>query len=213
MKTLDPTYRRLRETGMAPPLAVQVLRTKREIDALDWKHEGDGPNGEGVFTLTKDGLAYEVTIGVDEHAGRPEDNGDCYDADDIDAFDRGLWNYYYVTVTAPNGGEDSMGGIDAGDYFKRYSLLDAAEQVLACLLGYSMLETATEHGYKEAQERDLAALRATITLAEDKGDGTCLHCGGEVAVVPTGHGPKPAHRTTGFLFCLNDDNRVLKAEP
>lgn len=145
-------YRALRrETGYPANVCHGVVKNATRVRQWERDHV-EFPTWEGgwqVHPITgmDDGLHYTVRILVDTDAGRPEDNGDCYDDDDVKAWERDEWHYHVVTVECADprsgaDGEDTLGGIDAGSYWTSVTLLDTDQQVLSAVLDYGMLGNA-----------------------------------------------------------------------
>jgi hypothetical protein len=79
-------------------------------------------------------LEYEIWRDYD---GSPEDE-EGYDPEDVAAWKADEWHYYGVTVTATLGRfnvTESLGGIDAGDYWESPARpLDTEQQVMSSAL-------------------------------------------------------------------------------
>jgi hypothetical protein len=152
-ETFVRDYLRLRREHNDPArIAHAVVKESRKVREWESEHVGDPEwdYWEGAHVLPVDlgdGLDYRVTMEVDHDSGRPEDNGDCYDAEDIKAWEDDRWHYYVVTVKCsdPRSGaeaSEALGGIDAGDYYWSQTLLDTDRQVWAAVLDYDVLGNA-----------------------------------------------------------------------
>lgn len=135
-------YRANRAAGIPARDALQ--RTRAIVSTLDTLEAmtAEFPYTErldAVFTLEDENAGVTVTyeIGRDSYMS-PED--ECYTPADLEAWRRDAWHYYAVTVTATLGtftAEESLGGIDGGDYWQsRAYPLDTEQQVMAVALDY-----------------------------------------------------------------------------
>lgn len=95
---------------------------------------------QAVYTLTDENAGVTLTYEIwRDYDGSPED-AECYAPEDIAAWKKDAWHYYGVTVTASLGrftAEESLGGIDAGDYWENAARpLDTEQQIMSTALDY-----------------------------------------------------------------------------
>lgn len=68
------------------------------------------------------GLAWHVYVDYDEFSGTPEDNGDCYTATQIKAWENDSWQFVLLTVAPEVDGIEldhcrrTLGGVEYGEY-------------------------------------------------------------------------------------------------
>jgi hypothetical protein len=155
-------YRALRRNGATADHAHAMAKRAETVRAFIAEHVGEETyTSKGTsYPVTLDGWTFRVTFEQDD-IGRPEENGDCYDAEDIDAWERDRWTYYYVgveTVTPNASGSAGLGGVVAGDYWEPGCRLDTEGQLWADLLDHDLLGEA-----REQAERNVArALTGTL---------------------------------------------------
>lgn len=146
-KRLD-IYTKLRAQGYpaihAHRYAGHVMAVREFVAQLpDYDVSNDGAQ---VWEFERDGWSVTVRVDRDDTYyadGLPD--GDCWSAQDIDAWKNDEWHEYVATVTVENGnasGTDSLGGIDAGDYWERSSLMSTEEQGWSVIIEHDMIENA-----------------------------------------------------------------------
>lgn len=157
-------YRRLRaESGYGAREAFVTVRNAREVTQSVAELNADetyDSRGSRVSTFVRDGWTFRVTFEHDPWMTRPEDEGECYSVEDVEAFNADRWHYYSVVVQASNGaaeGIDGLGMVEAGDYFERNGLLDTEGQLWQVVFENGMCDNALEHA--------IASFTSTLTGA------------------------------------------------
>lgn len=154
-------YKSFRDQGMPASRARQTLQHVRDVRAFEQDHVTEV--GESSYVITVDGVVYSVTVERDEVTG-PRDF-DCYEDDDVAAYDNGNWSYVHITVSVTVDGfkgTDSLGGVDVGDHWQTVSRLDTAQQIIAAVLDNEMLDSACHAALRARAESDRDYIRRQI---------------------------------------------------
>ena len=92
------------------------------------------------YTFEDENAGVTVTYEIWRDTDSTPEDAECYDPEDIAAWNKDEWHYYGVTVTATMGtfeAEESLGGIDAGDYWESpANPLDTEQQVMSAALDH-----------------------------------------------------------------------------
>lgn len=155
------TYRANRKAGVPAIYAAGIARHVEMVRRFESERVEDvsGPHRYyDRFTVTDDEGTPRWTIRVtDDYYADPADS-DCYDADDIRAFEsQDAW-FAIVSVTyhmadgLPEG-RDTLGGVDVGWYWETpQSPLTVAQQILSTVLEHGMLEEARQDAISQARQ-------------------------------------------------------------
>lgn len=148
--TLDPAgvrlYRRLRADHVPAAHAFRTARHAADVRRFELDHVTPADDSAALhITRPGDPLTYRFTSEVDLDVGRPEDNGDCYDDDDVRAWEQDRWHYWLLEVEVTDGtdtGTAVLGCVDAGDYWQSQCGLDTEQQLLSVVAFYGLLDEA-----------------------------------------------------------------------
>jgi|SRR5882762_4873242 len=166
--TIDPRtladYRAERALGMSASRAHAIVKHVREVRSFerDYVTEDEAGNDTRLI-IVHNGLTYSVAVEPDDVVG-PEDY-DCYEDEDIRAYERGDWSYVHITVTVRVDGfkgTDSLGAVDVGEHWRSVSRLDATQQVISAVLDNEMLDSACHAALRARAEADREYIRRQI---------------------------------------------------
>lgn len=166
--TIDPhtvaDYRAMRALGQSASRAHAIVKHVREVRSFerDYVTEED-PGNDTRLIIVHNGLTYSVAVEPDGGIG-PEDY-DCYEDEDIRAYERGEWGYVHITVTVRVDGfkgVDSLGGVDVGEHWRSVSRLDATQQIISAVLDNEMLDSACHAALRARAESDRDYIRRQI---------------------------------------------------
>lgn len=158
------------ETYAVDPLALELATSSPAPNVT-------GPNGEPVVHKVSLPAGAVATVRTpDDDSRRPDDNGeDCYDADDVAAWERNEWIYAgtVVTVTLADGreGEASIWGTEVGPYWPgtdRSQIWHNVPDLVAEALAEALEQTLS-------WEERATATKSTLLDALASWDGTAEH--------------------------------------
>lgn len=139
LKTEAPAgYWRLRNEGMSAAQAFHVAKNAEKVREF-WRDHWTG----STLTVELDGVTYTVESENDDISY--EDTYDDISPDLEAAFENGYASVVRVRVRCEIDGftgEDSLGGVECGDYWRQFTLLDNIDQILSTVLSMEMLENA-----------------------------------------------------------------------
>lgn len=119
-------YAELRERShYTPKILLACVRDFEASRALVWAYgtehwPADSDDLVDAWTLDRDGHTYLVELRFDDSVRSPEDEGDCYSAEDVEAWRRDEWHFGYLRVSRQGEAGEGvayLGGIEYGDYW------------------------------------------------------------------------------------------------